>query len=110
MIKHIKTHISKCNQCDFESESNASLQDHMELQHKAISYNCKQGTFENGHRQKLSVHMKGEHRGMSYTCQYCSYSTVWKNALKNHIARKHEDRIIYSCESCGFTAKTKITL
>ena len=118
----------KCNECDYECNTNRGLKRHVNSVHpkvrKVAKVKCPDcGVVCSGmrclSRHALDVHQKvlnvnknpREAQGMRKTklakdklCHLCAYSTAYEFNLKNHLNAMHLREKVYKCHICDYTS------
>eukprot|EP01083_Nonionella_stella_P123957 373877_1 len=127
--RHVKTHKTKCNLCEYSCQFVYELKEHMKKHPKYKcdfcefgcwrlndlkshvgnhKHKCNQCKYECRYAYELKEHMK-EHmdkqRNARYKCNHCKFATKWKADYNKHI-KNHK----YKCDQCSFSCKFRYKL
>ena len=113
-IKRIKSEfyrdLWKCMFCDFSTENQATIRKHTYKQHRFIYCEYCHQKFRK--EERLLEHKTKKHTGISYfPCQQkgCELAFKTRIGLKRHQVN-HCKKKVYTCETCGWSAKRKAGL
>ncbi|KAI8487806.1 hypothetical protein Bbelb_345440 [Branchiostoma belcheri] len=100
----------KCEQCDYETDVQDWLKEHMKTHASGKTFKCDLCDFSTKQKCNLDKHVL-RHVGVKarYKCDQCNFSTVDKSELDNHMP-KHKLEAAYKCDLCGYGTNTRRVL
>ena len=99
-IKHV---LKMCNECDYQTETQANIYDHKKRKHNPLSNSvqCDQCEFKSNSTdpQALNRHKR---RHIFTICRHCGHEANSKRDMFIHKRNTHKNDLIYSCEHCQY--------
>ena len=86
-----------CDRCQFSTESNVELKNHMEIKH----IECGKCSFATTVAIDLNTHHQSKHskKQIQHCCQKCEFSSGTKKSLAKHVENEHTSK--QKCPKCN---------
>ena len=88
-LKHENEEVDKikCIECEYFAKTKKSLNNHIKIEHKGLTFKCKECEFQTQFKINLSRH-KNIHEGTVHTCNQCKSIFRCRDSLTRHIRYK----------------------
>ena len=95
-----------CLKCDKEYVCKSSILTHIEKVHTGSAIKCNQCDYQTTRQETLNLHIQYEHEGREwkYKCEKCVYKFKLKGDLTHHVRVAHENYIL-KCTDDGCDAE-----
>ena len=90
----------ECGQCGKKYRYKASLEVHIQSEHKGIRYDCSKCGKIFKEQSSLVDHSRAIHEGYKLKCDLCDFQTGRKQSLRYHKLKIHEG-VTYDCDECN---------
>ena len=90
----------ECGQCGKKYKYKASLEVHVQSEHKGIRYDCSKCGKIFKEQSSLVDHFRAIHEGYKLRCDLCDFQTGRKQSLRYHKLKIHEG-VTYDCDECN---------
>ena len=96
--------IIKCNDCDFKTKVEKQMNTHKRIKHiDVIRFSCDNCDYNSRTKESLEEHLTSHKK--KYKCEECIFDTEIEGKLKEHQDTKHKKSNSIRCEKCNFTTE-----